>query len=99
MTPESIIQWARRNAVYRPDELLGLQLAAPVTLSELKRCWMEASQAALELITRLPPSEVGCLYLDPAGQPVCPDSSADQFPKLIRHFGSVRGAWPRVARN
>ena len=93
MTPEAILQWARRNAIYRPDELLDLQLGAPITLPELKNRWMEASQTALQLIAQLPPAEVGCLYLNDADQPVCPDPAAPGFLKLTRHFGSVQGAW------
>jgi hypothetical protein len=58
--------------------------------------WLEASSAALELIARLPLDEVGCLYLDHTGRPVCPDPAAPDFPKLTRHFGSVKGAWPRI---
>jgi len=97
MTPESIIQWARRNAIYRQEELNDLQLGAPISLPELKGRWMEASQSALELIAKLPPSEVGCLYLNSAGQPACPVPSGADFSELTRHFGSVKGAWPRIA--
>ncbi len=97
MTPEAIIYWARRNAVYRPEDLLDLQLATPLNLADLKNRWMEASQSALELIKQLPPSEVGCLYLNTSGQPVCPDPTQPAFSKLTRHSGSVRGAWPRIA--
>jgi len=42
---------------------------------------------------------VGCLYLDRTGQPVCPDPAATEFPKLMRHFGSVKGAWPRIVES
>ncbi len=96
MTPESIVHWARRNAVYRPEDLSDLQLAAPLDLAALKGRWMEASQSALELIAQLPPSEVGCLYLSASNQPACPEPSRPDFAKLTRHFGSVRGAWPRI---
>jgi hypothetical protein len=43
--------------------------------------------------------EMGCLYLDRTGKPVCPDPAAPDFPKLTRHFGSVKGAWPRIVEN
>jgi hypothetical protein len=58
-----------------------------------------ASSAALELIARLPPDEAGCLYPDRAGKPVCPDPSTTELPKLTRHFGSVKGAWPRIVED
>jgi hypothetical protein len=28
--------------------------------------------------------------------PVTPDPASPDFPKLRRHFGSVRGAWPVI---
>jgi hypothetical protein len=96
LTPEAIIRWGGRRAVYRPEDLADLTLSEPVTLPQLKERWLEASSSALELIARLPPDEVGCLYLDCAGKPVCPDPATADFPKLTRHFGSVKGAWPRV---
>ncbi|PWU17125.1 MAG: hypothetical protein C5B50_11870 [Verrucomicrobia bacterium] len=97
MTPEAIIQWGRRNAIYRPEELEDLQLSIPITLPELKDRWLEASDSALQLIAKLPVAEVGCFYLNTSGQPVSPSPEAPEFAKLTRHFGSVKGAWPRVA--
>ena len=41
-------------------------------------------------------AEVGCLYLDGANHPVRPNPGSPVFPRLKRHFGSVKGAWPRV---
>ncbi|MBN8247897.1 MAG: hypothetical protein J0L84_10685 [Verrucomicrobia bacterium] len=96
MTPEAILHWSRRNAVFRPEALEDLRLSRPVTLVELKQHWMEASQSALELVARLPPAELGCFYLNAAGHPVCPDPDSAEFAGLTRHYGSVRGAWPRI---
>ena len=79
--------------------MLDLTLSEPVTLSQLKERWLEASSAALELIAKLLPGEVGCLYLDSDGKPVCPDPSATEFPKLTRHFGSIKGAWPQIVED
>jgi hypothetical protein len=31
-----------------------------------------------------------------AGNAVTPDPNSPEFPHLVRHFGSVRGAWPRL---
>ena len=57
---------------------------------------MDASEAAFALIEKLPVTERGCFYLDPTGKPVCPDPASPEFPKLTRHYGSVKGAWPRI---
>jgi hypothetical protein len=96
LSPEAIIRWGSRQAVYRPEDLSDLMLAEPVTLPQLKEQWMGASAAALDLIARLPVDEVGCVYLDSAGKPVCPDPASPDFTELTRHFGSVKGAWPRI---
>ena len=85
--------------MYRPEDLADLTLVEPVTLPQLKESWLEASKAALELIARLPLDEVGCLYLDGTGKPVCPDPGSPEFPNLTRHFGSVKGAWPRIVES
>jgi hypothetical protein len=44
-------------------------------------------------------NELGALYLGAAGQPVCPDPATPDFPKLTRHYGSVKGAWPRIVES
>lgn len=99
LSPEAIIRWGGRQAVYRPEDLVDLSLAEPVTLPQLKERWLEASAVALRLIAALPLDDVGCLYLDTAGKPVCADPNALAFAKLTRHFGSVKGAWPRVVES
>ncbi len=99
LSPEAIIRWGGRQAVYRPEDLADLTLSEPVTLPQLKERWLEASSAALELIAGLPPGEVGCLYLDRAGKPVRPDPTSTEFSQLTRHFGTVKGAWPHAVQN
>jgi hypothetical protein len=95
-TPESLVDWMRRHAVFRPDDLLALTTTSPVNLHILKKDWLEASESALELILRLPMEEAGCLYLDSHGRPVCPDPGSPEFSRLTRHFASVKGAWPEI---
>jgi len=99
LSPEAIIRWGGRQAVYRPEDLADLTLSEPVTLPQLRERWLEASSAALALIAGLPPSEVGCLYLNRDGKPVCPDPSTTNFPQLTRHFGSIKGAWPHIVED
>jgi hypothetical protein len=98
LSPEAIIR-SGGQAVYRLEDLADLTLSEPVTLPQFKERWLEAPSAALNLIARFPPGEVGCLYLDRAGKHVCPDSTTTEFPNLTRHFGSIKGAWPRIVRD
>jgi hypothetical protein len=96
-TPESLIDWMRRHAVFRSDDVQALTTTESVDLKLLKHDWLEASESALELIPRLPLDEAGCLYLDVQTQrPVCPDPGSSAFGTHVRHFGRVKGAWPRI---
>lgn len=95
-TPELIIDWGRRGTKYRPEDLVDLRLSQPIDLRGLKLIWLKACEEAQALFERLPPSEMGCLYLDSQGKPVCPDPGSPEFSRLTRHFGSVKGAWPRI---
>ena len=71
-------------------------VAAPADLVKFKQRFLAIVDEAAALVAELPPAEMGCLYLEAAGQPVCPDPSSPDFTKLTRHFGSVKGAWPRI---
>ena len=96
LTPELIVDWARRTTKYRIEDVEELKMNQPVDLRALKVRWMTATEEAEALFKKLPPAEMGCLYLDSTGRPVCPDPEAVEFAGLTRHFGSVRGAWPRI---
>ena len=96
LNPVFILEEARRASRYTQSQIDSLQLAEPLKVPELKRRWLAAVQAAESLLLKLPPEEVGCLYLGANGTPVTPDPSATEFTKLTRHKGSIRGAWPRV---
>ncbi len=96
LTPWLVLDLAKRNVLYQPEKLAELKLAQPTSLQELKRQWLPAVEEASALFDRLPPEELGCLYLDPTGKAVTPDPDSPEFTKLIRHFGSVRGAWPKI---
>ena len=95
-TPESIITWMRRHAVFRPDDLAAVITNEPLFLPALKEQWLNESESALELIRRLPLEHAGCLYLNANGVPVTPEPNRAGFAQLTRHFGSLKGALPRV---
>ena len=88
-----------RGNRFFPEDLADVRLGKPIDLVATKQAWFAAVQEARELVARLPAAEMGCLYLDPSGKPVCPDPASPEFPKLTRHHGSVKGAWPRVVEN
>ena len=95
-TPQFLIEEAQRLAHYPAIRLKTLLLREPVDLVECKRRWLAAVAEANALFLKLPPGEIGCLYLDAGGQAVTPDPAAPGFGRLHRHFGSVRGARPAI---
>lgn len=96
-TPQFLIEEAQRLAHYPAVRLKTLLLREPVDMVECKRQWRAAVAEANALFLKLPPEEIGCLYLDDQGRAVSPNPSAPGFASLRRHFGSVRGALPAVA--
>jgi hypothetical protein len=96
LNAEWIIDWGGRQARLQGQDVSQLRLSQPVDLRAMRLRWMQASEEALALIDKLPVTERGCLYLDAGGKPVCPDPSAPEYPNLTRHYGSVKGAWPRI---
>ena len=94
-TPGFLLEQAGRHAAYVQADLDRLDLREPLDLGALKRKWLNALEEARGLVESLPPGEVGMLYLD-GEEPVTPDPQSDGFGDLVRHEGSIRGAWPVV---
>ncbi|MGD0537546.1 MAG: hypothetical protein ABSC03_07860 [Verrucomicrobiota bacterium] len=99
LTPEFILDWALRGNRFRPEDLAEVRLERPLDLVATKERWIGIVLESRELIERLPAAELGCLYLDASGKPVCPDPASPEFPQLTRHYGSVKGAWPRIVES
>ncbi len=96
-TPDFLLNQLNRNTAFTQADIQRLDLAVPQTLSDLKRQWYAAMERAGRLLSALPAGEVGCLYLDSLqSAPVQPDPTSAAFASLQRHFGSVRGAWPKI---
>jgi hypothetical protein len=96
-TPSLLLDSTNRHARYQDADLKGEHLVRPVDLRQLKQQWLEARSRAERLFESLPADDLGCLYLDLDGKPVTPDADKPDSPKLVRHFGSIRGAWPRIS--
>ena len=96
-TPWSLLDMAKRHVRYRDEDLASEHLTRPLNLKDLKEQWLAAVARAEELFPQLPAEEAGCLYLDDNNIPVMPVPGQPHTAKLVRHFGSVRGAWPKVS--
>ena len=97
LTPELILDWIKRHTFHSPEQIKQVTLNRPLDLVCLKREWLQIIEESEALVAKLPLNEVGCFYLNAGGNPVCPNPESADFSKLIRHFGSVKGAWPRIA--
>lgn len=99
LNPRLILDLAERFARYRQADIDSLHLAHPLSLPELKAKWTQAIVEGRQLVERLPAEEVGCLYLHPKSrQPVTPGPDSTEMSALIRHYGTVGGSWPVLAR-
>ncbi len=96
-TPALLLGEANRHTRYQECDLKGENLARPVELRELKQQWLAARERAEHLFEQLPAEELGCLYLDANSEPLTPVPGSPDFLKLTRHFGSIRGAWPKIS--
>ena len=96
LNPEMILDWMKRQAYYTAEQVKEVDVDGKMSLVQMRKNWMEMAAEAEMLFSKLPPNDKGCLYLDAQGKPVCPDPASAQFPKLTRHFGSVKGAWPKI---
>ena len=97
LSPLLILDLAERFAHYRQADLDSLALTTPLDIVALSSEWRRAVQDSRAHIVSLPPQELGCAYLDEGGVPVEPRPEVAGFAGLQRHFGSVGGAWPRIA--
>ena len=96
-TPEFLLDQMGRHVAYRQTDLDRLSLRKPLDLRRLKLRWIAAVDSATTTVSKLPPEEVGCLYLGPDLQPRTPDPASPDFPRLTRHYGRVREAWPNIS--
>jgi len=93
-TPDMIMQELRRNSRINPVSLEGVTLVAPQTPVALKAEWLEKFAAAEKLIASIPAEPIRCLYLDCSGNP----ARGEVFDSTwVPHYGSVKGAWPKLA--
>jgi hypothetical protein len=92
LTPLLILELANRFNRMQADDFKTVLGAGQLDFVAMKARWRECVEAARELVTSLPPEEVGALYLNADGQPVDPRIYTDARP----HYASLGGALPTV---
>ena len=97
-SPASLLEQLKRRGRYRPEEIDGIELAAPLDLVEAKAVWRAAISDADKFIRERPHEEVGCLYYSPSRDCFVAPSPGISLKEqgLVPHFGQSGGILPRV---
>ena len=95
-TPDLIMGELRRNCLINPATIGKVSFVHPQTALTLKKELLERFDAAEALISTIPNEPLRCLYLDRTGQPVRGSVFDSSW---TPHYGSVKGAWPKIAED
>ncbi len=102
-SPTAILELAASGARYSAAELRGLDFEGDTPdAGQLGRDWRDALEAGRAIVGLLPADEVGKAVLTREGAPYrgTPAALRDALATgdLVYHEGSIRGAFPRLAR-
>ena len=99
--PGAILEGAARSGRYSAEEVAQLAFEGrPPDASLLGRTWHRMLDAAREIVSLLPPDEVGTCVLDASGGLFRGDPAELQRAlggrRILFHRGRIRGAWPQL---
>lgn len=97
-TPPLLFDFMRRHSVIRPDLLESESLAIKIDPVLLKKEWIAVLDMAEKNASKFPAEDLGCLYCDHKGDVVMHINFKD-LRTYNKHYGSIRGSWPKVANN
>ena len=97
-SPASLLEQLKRRGRYRPEEIDGIELAAPLDLVEAKATWRATLSDADRFIRERPHDKVGCLYYSPTRDCFVAPSPGISLKEqgLVPHFGQSGGILPKV---
>lgn len=97
-TPFLILDEISRNSRVDPARLEAEILSGhPIDVVAMKEILLNAIREAREIFARLPPDQMGCLYLDDRADVAMPDAVGVTAGRLRLHRASLRGAWPTLS--
>ena len=95
-TPGFLLEQAGRHTAYSQADVDRLSLREPLDVRSLKKKWLGALEEARETGGGPAARGGGHALSRWTGGRSTPDPRSDRFEALVRHEGSVRGAWPVV---
>ena len=96
LTPELMLDLIQRHTIITPDLLAVEALRQPVDPKKLKADLSGVLIKARQVIPTLEPLDISCIYVDAKGA-VVRDLGRIKSKDVTRHFGTVKGSWPRVS--
>ncbi len=95
LSPTFIIEEMVRTQRYPAIAYDEVTFSRPFDRKAAKAVWLDAIQQARVLCAdTLQDAPYGCFFLNQSGDPMTPTS--ENWRSLTPHFGTIRGAWPRV---
>ncbi len=94
-TPDLMLEMMQRHMIFTPDELAAESLTKPIDPVKLKKDLLRLVDDTRNILKVVAAENIGCLFIDSKGQ-VLKDLVKIDNKKFVRHFGSVRGSWPRI---
>lgn len=95
-TPDLLIDCMRRHSIIDPQQLAAELLHQKIQPQILKQTWLKLLDKTEKTIKTFPSTDLGCLYLDEAGE-VIKAPNPKELKDKTRHYGSIGGSWPRIA--
>lgn len=95
-TPELLLEMISRHSVVNPQLLDAENLRHKLDPRELKLRVTQMLKKARTVVAKLNPADLGCLYTATSGQVLTDLEHEQPGVETLRHFGSLRGSWPRI---
>ncbi|MGH6968929.1 MAG: hypothetical protein ACREEN_07485, partial [Stellaceae bacterium] len=92
LTPKFILEELKRASRYQQSDLDGLNMKIPISVKDLSLFLRSAGRQAKDWISRMPPEEVGRVYIDARSKFV--QHNPKRPDEVTAHAGSRGGHWP-----
>jgi hypothetical protein len=94
LTPQMLFQELRRRGRFNEASMEDIQSTTAIDPKNIRNEWMNCLERSEKALAGFPPEMVGALFLDESGEPVRNEAYHSTW---ISHYGSIKGAWPRMA--